>query len=598
MSYKFGLKPLKELARAEVMLKSKFAMKPLKQIVVPEIITEEPIIPFIFVLVGGVGENAELHLYASADGTTWQQVIIATPTPGTTPWWPCILSKNGKLNMFFNQAGSGGMQHILYLSSEDNGLSFSDIFDAGEVNDWPQIFDAVAWGNGLLWTAYATGQDEAPYPIESKYSEDNGESWEESEAYADPSAPHLIMKSRDTEEEGHRNVILYKKTLEDSLIDGEYSSVNTYASFGYWATARGRANADAYYGIYNQPQGVYMHVRVSPVAYGSPGEWQINRSQMSFDTSEIGVEGNINRATISFLCKSKSDELSPAGSICLVTFLNEYDPNQAGGFSRLGEIQISEAIPLADISLGDTVTFELNETGIENIDRESISRFGLRMLADVSNSEPTWEESKIQSISTGVPSMSVELSTDNRNSCLVLGLPYQGMPPSLVEVGHVDDAVPDSQPDMDYVGEKIFIVYTGEDENTYGYISDEDGNGLGDPAMLIKEGAYVLCCGINRNTPDTLYAVVIDSADWETIYLCTSTDNGETWDAVEICKGWNASKMSCEGDHFYFLVERVDDEYNQTAEIYSNKWNGFSRIPQLDGEASLTYNRAVAASNV
>jgi len=591
-NHRFGLKPLKELARAEVMLKSKFAMKPLKQIVVPEIVAEEPLIPFIFVLVGGVGENAELHLYASADGVTWQQAIIDTPAPGHSPWHPSILFKNDKLHLFFNQVGSGGMQHIFYLSSDDKGVSFSDIFDAGGVNLWPQMFDAVVWGNGLLWTAYATGQDEAPYPVESKYSEDNGKSWEEGDGYSDPSTPQLILKSRDAED-GHRNVIIYRRALEDSQINGEYSSVNNYVSFGYWTTARGRANADAYYGTYNLPLGVYMHVRVSPVAYGEPGEWQINRAQMSFDTSEIGAGGNVKKATIRFSCIAKNDELSPAGSICIVTFVNEYDPNQAGGFSRLGEIQISEAIPLSGISIGGTVTFELNETGIEHINKEGISRFGLRTLADASNSEPIWVAAKIQSISTGEPIMEIELSTDNRDAYLVLGLPYQGMPPSLETVGGVDDPGIDGEFDMDYIEGRILIACYAEDDNSYCYISDEEGEGLAGPPFLIKEGACVICCGINRNDPDTMYAAVMDTGDWETIYLCTSTDGGETWDAVEICKGAWASKMTLDGDDFYFLVERFDDEYNQTTEIYSSKW-GFTKIPQLDGYSGLLYNRAVA----
>ena len=591
MSYKFGLKPLKELARAEVMLKSKFAMKPLKQIVVPEIITEEPIIPFIFVLVGGVGANAELHLYASADGITWQQAVIATPNEGTTPWWPCILSKNGKLHMFFNQAGSGGMQHILYLSSEDNGSSFSDIFDAGEVNAWPQIFDAVAWGNGLLWTAYATGQDEAPYPIESKYSGDNGESWEESDGYSDPSAPHLILKSRDTEEDGHRNVIIYRKSPEEMSFN-KNGSVNYWVndSRANWTSIQGRANADGL-STSNAYAQVHGWTEDSP-PYTE--KWELTRTQQSFDTSDIGEGAIITAAELSLPYSGVWDQLSPAGSICLVAFDNTYNPNQVGGYSKFGTTLLSDAVPLSGLSSSGTIVFTLNEEGIAHINKTGTTRFGYRVLSDVNNSEPAWVTDKYQALGIGNATLKATVGRE----AFLLGLPYQGMPPSLVEVGHADDAVPDSWPDMDYVGEKIFIVYTGEDENTYGYISDEDGNGLGDPAMLIKEGAYVLCCGINRNTPDTLYAVVIDAAEWETIYLCTSTDNGETWDTVEICKGWNTSKMTCEGDYFYFLVERVDDEYNQTTEIYSNRWNGFSRIPQLDGEASLTYNRAVAASNV
>ena len=320
----------------------------------------------------------------------------------------------------------------------------------------------------------------------------------------------------------------------------------------------------------------------------------MTRTQQSFDTSDIGEGAIITAAELSLPYSGVWDQLSPAGSICLVAFDNAYSPNQVGGYSKFGTTLLSDAVPLSGLSSSGTIVFTLNEDGIAHINKTGTTQFGFRVSSDVDNSAPTWETDKYQAL--GIYSATLKVTVGRE--AFLLGLPYQGMPPSLVEVGHVDDAVPDSWPDMDYVGEKIFIVYTGEDENTYGYISDEDGNGLGDPAMLIKEGAYVLCCGINRNTPDTLYAVVIDAAEWETIYLCTSTDNGETWDTVEICKGWNTSKMTCEGDYFYFLVERVDDEYNQTTEIYSNRWNGFSRIPQLDGEASLTYNRAVAASNV
>lgn len=390
MQYRFGLKKLDEKTSQQAFLKSKFGLKP-KQAISPPTDIEVP--PTIFVVVGGVTGESELHLYTTLDGITWEKQVIDTPSPGYTPWYPSCIMRNGKLHVFFNQTGALSIQHLFHLMSPDLGVTFMEIHDVGEANEWPRLFEPAVWDNDVIWIFHVTGTWAAPYPIKTLYSGDGGQTWNDSTEYNNNDSGTLCVA-----QQGTQNTVLY------------------------WG--------------------------------------------------------------------------------------NDVDP--------------------------------------------------------------PWTD-----------------------EALYFGFPYQGVPPSLAVMSN---PAPESYGfEMDWTGENILMGVTGLDGHSYSLFSQENGYSFNGP-YLIKEDSYVMGVGINRANPETLYAVLQDGNDWETTYFCTSTNGGETWAIENIGSTYWTSPMTLKDSEYYFLAERLDAGYNYTIEVYSNKWGGFSRIPQLDGEESLLYRRAVAVS--
>lgn len=192
---------------------------------------------------------------------------------------------------------------------------------------------------------------------------------------------------------------------------------------------------------------------------------------------------------------------------------------------------------------------------------------------------------------------------DESVSTLLYGLPAPNKPPSLVELGSVGDPLAFYAWQMDYTGitdyttdpvsldASVLITFTGDDNNAYCYHSNNSGYSMLGP-VLVKTNAAVISCGINRNNPNKMYICLQDNIDWETTYICTSEDGGATWSSESIGATYWGSAMMMAGDYFFLFFDKPGTPW--TSEVYSNKWDGFKRIPQLDGEEFLIYNRAIA----
>lgn len=111
-----------------------------------------------------------------------------------------------------------------------------------------------------------------------------------------------------------------------------------------------------------------------------------------FDTSAIGDTDTIDSATLSFYGSSKNDQSTyapdvniyssnPASNISLVT----------GDFTTLGSTPFSTAITYAGFSTTGYNDFALNASGIANISKTGVSKFGTRNASyDVANTSPNW----------------------------------------------------------------------------------------------------------------------------------------------------------------------------------------------------------------
>lgn len=120
-----------------------------------------------------------------------------------------------------------------------------------------------------------------------------------------------------------------------------------------------------------------------------PNAWIImGRGAVLFDTSALTSAANISGATLSLNCDSHSQfgfsmshnivSATPASNTTLVN--DDYD--------QFGTTEFSTAVNVSSISDGSYTDFTLNASGISNISKTGVSKFGIRTVNDLSNSEP------------------------------------------------------------------------------------------------------------------------------------------------------------------------------------------------------------------
>ncbi len=121
------------------------------------------------------------------------------------------------------------------------------------------------------------------------------------------------------------------------------------------------------------------------------GSFQIERTVITFDTSVIGAGTTINDANISINLGSILDELSPAGQLCLCSYTGA-DTSGSALWNDFSFTLLSNDI----VSLSDPAVFHLNATGIAAINKTGITRFGVILYADFTNTSPPYVQFKSQ----------------------------------------------------------------------------------------------------------------------------------------------------------------------------------------------------------
>ena len=110
-----------------------------------------------------------------------------------------------------------------------------------------------------------------------------------------------------------------------------------------------------------------------------------------FDTSAIPDTDTIDSATLSlYLGTDKLDQLSTGGSIGIVDAAPASNTAIAtGDFATMGSTLQASTVTIASVGTNAYKDFALNATGLSNISKTGISKFGVREEADRSNTEPT-----------------------------------------------------------------------------------------------------------------------------------------------------------------------------------------------------------------
>jgi len=120
----------------------------------------------------------------------------------------------------------------------------------------------------------------------------------------------------------------------------------------------------------------------------------LSRGIFLFDTSSIPDTDEISSATLSFYIGSKSTAVPV--SVNVVSSSPASDSALANGdYSNLGSTKFSSAVTVSGITTGAYIDFSLNASGVANIDKTGISKFGLRLEEDIDGSAPTWSSNDL-----------------------------------------------------------------------------------------------------------------------------------------------------------------------------------------------------------
>lgn len=136
----------------------------------------------------------------------------------------------------------------------------------------------------------------------------------------------------------------------------------------------------------------------------------------------------------------------------------------------------------------------------------------------------------------------------------------------------------------------ILVVFADENNDLYAFI----GNGRNFHTMeptFVREKSCVIGCGVGRNDPGKMWICVMDTDDWATTYIGTSTNGGRSWTWQNIGEMFWGSRMKMAGDYFFMFCDMVGESWE--AGVYSNKWNGFKMISELEGEELLSYHNSI-----
>lgn len=124
-------------------------------------------------------------------------------------------------------------------------------------------------------------------------------------------------------------------------------------------------------------------------------EWrEMNRGVFLFDTSSITAANNVDSATFSLFGTAKEDNFSQ--SISLVSSSPTSNTGLVSGdheIAKWGSTKFATDITIASYSTSAYNDFVLNASGIANISKAGVSKFGVRLSGDVDDSEPTWAAS-------------------------------------------------------------------------------------------------------------------------------------------------------------------------------------------------------------
>ena len=266
---------------------------------------------------------------------------------------------------------------------------------------------------------------------------------------------------------------------------------------------------------------------IQVLAATTTNQWQyVGRAILLFDTAALADTDAITAATLGITVTVKIDNF--LDSISLVTSAPASNTDlDNGDFNSLGITKQATDITIASITAdSSTITdFTLNSTGRDTISLTGITKFGIRILADLSDAEPTWVSGNASLVT--IATAEETLSGDKRP---VLTVTHSPAPPAIT--GTIGDGATEDEI-RDTTGTIILTIQDPADDwvaagGTFDAQRQNIINGL--------DAAEIETTGWNNEVRDQISvgSVIRTSADIVTISVTGSEATGYNITASEV----------------------------------------------------------------
>jgi sialidase-1 len=179
----------------------------------------------VYYAAGTGGDYDIWYITSDDDGLTWSTPVALTGDAGRD-WFPSILcASDGKLWVFWRSARTGVDEYdIWYTSSSDGGANWSDATRLTEAPLWDYAPSIMQAADGRLWVAYYSYREQ-DWDIWYQTSSDGGSTWSAATRMTDSSNweynPDIIQLAS-----GDIWLTWYAGKLATSAVLGCYSSDN------------------------------------------------------------------------------------------------------------------------------------------------------------------------------------------------------------------------------------------------------------------------------------------------------------------------------------------------------------------------------------
>lgn len=161
--------------------------------------------------------------------------------------------------------------------------------------------------------------------------------------------------------------------VESTSVDGYIKNANSV-----WATARDAADGSA---ASDSATAIYSHLNPDGTNYN------IWRSIILFDTSAISDTDTVDSATMSLYLTTTSDAINDAYSYTGVVTSTPASNTAVGtaDFDQLGTVLQAPSLDHTGLTTAAYKDFTFNATGISNVSKTGVSKFGIREGHDIEN---------------------------------------------------------------------------------------------------------------------------------------------------------------------------------------------------------------------
>ena len=174
---------------------------------------------------------------------------------------------------------------------------------------------------------------------------------------------------------------------ETTSVDGIVYRTGANETFSTIRAGAGTLANDSTTGLYQ--------TAVSLFATATTNQYeQLSRSIFLFDTSSLTSGAAISAATLSLWIRSKNNSLGMTSAHAGMAIVGSTPASNtalvAADYGNLGTTRYATDIAYDSVTIGAYNDFTLNATGLTNISKTSVTKFGARFAVDVDNGSPAW----------------------------------------------------------------------------------------------------------------------------------------------------------------------------------------------------------------